>query len=325
MGYTHLTKEERYQIRAMLEMESSIREMANVLDRAPSTISRELRRNRGQRGYRPGQADQKACERARTSRTRARITVQDWAAVAALVRQDWSPEQISGRMRCEGRLSISPEWIYQFVYADKATGGDLCTHLRCQHKRRKRYGSGRERRGRIPDRVGIEKRPAGVESRSRIGHWEGDTIIGKGHRGAAVTLVERKSRFLRIGKLPGKSAKATQLAIQRRLSPMAERVQTLTLDNGKEFSRHQTVARALDAAVFFADPYASWQRGTNENTNGLIRQYLPKHRDLSTLTGAEVREIEKRINNRPRKCLDYRTPHEVFNKTHEKLTVALRG
>ena len=325
MGYTHLTKEERYQIYAMQKTQSSIREIAEVLNRAPSTISRELHRNRGQRGYRPRQAEATARERASQSRTCTRITAQDWAQIGTLLRRDWSPEQISGRMRLENGVSISPEWIYQFVLADKAADGDLWTHLRCRCKRRKRYGSGRERRGRIPDRVGIEKRPAGVNSRSRIGHWEGDTIIGKGHRGAAVTLVERRSRFLRMGKLAGKSAKETQRAIQRRLRPMAEHVQTLTFDNGKEFSNHRAITNTLEAAVFFADAYASWQRGTNENTNGLIRQYLPKNRDLSTLTGAEIRKIEKRINHRPRKCLGYRTPHEVFNKTYEKLTVALHS
>jgi len=325
MGYTHLTKEERYQIYAMQKIQASIREMARVLGRAPSTVSRELRRNRGQRGYRPGQANGTARQRAGESRARTRITEQNWADIGVLLRLDWSPEQISGRMRLENNISVSPEWVYQFVFADKAAGGDLWTHLRCRHKRRKRYGSGRERRGRIPDRVGIEKRPAGVASRNRIGHWEGDTIIGKGHRGAAVTLIERKSRFLKMGKLANKSAKETQRAIQRRLRPLAERVQTLTFDNGKEFSNHTAISKTLEAATFFADAYASWQRGTNEKTNGLIRQYLPKNRDLSTLTGAEIRQIEKRINHRPRKCLGYRTPNEVLNKTYEKLTVALRS
>lgn len=325
MTYTHLTKEERYQIRAMLQAGCTVRETAKVINRSPSTVSRELGRNRGQRGYRPGQADQMACDRASVARTRTRLTERDWANISKLARKDWSPEQISGRLRREGRFSVSPEWIYQFIYADKATGGDLWSHLRCQRKRRKRYGSGYERRGRIPDRVGIEQRPAGADSRRRIGHWEGDTIIGKGHQGAAVTLVERKSRFLRMGKLSGKSAKQTQQAIQRRLRPMAERVQTLTFDNGKEFSNHGAITNTLEATAFFADAYASWQRGTNENTNGLIRQYLPKNRDLLTLTGAEVRRIEERINHRPRKCLGYRTPHEVFNKTYEKLTVALRS
>lgn len=325
MGYTHLTREERYQIRALRATGASNRQIAGVLNRTPSTISREIRRNSGQRGYRPAQADRFAQERARACRIRRRITNLDWSTIEGLIRLDWSPEQISGRLRREGRLQVSPEWIYRYVYADKAAGGTLCGHLRCQRKRRKRYGSGRDRRGQIPGRISISERPAAVESRSQLGHWEGDTIIGQGHRGAAVTLVERTSRFVLLSGLAQKSAKATQRAITRRLRPVVEQVRSLTVDNGKEFAHHQRLARSLSSEVYFADPYSSWQRGTNENANGLIRQYLPKSRDLSTLTGAEVRMIENRLNHRPRKSLDYRTPYEVFNKTEESLTVALRS
>ncbi len=325
MGYTHLTREERYQIGALRATGATIRRIAGVLDRSPSTISREIRRNCGLRGYRPGQADRLARTRSRSCRVRRRITHKDWVLLEELIRRDWSPEQISGRLRREKQLWVSPELIYQHIYADKAEGGSLWTHLRCQQKRRKRYGSGRERRGCLPDRVGIDQRPAEVDSRSRIGHWEGDTIIGKAHRGAAVTLVERASRFLRLSKLPRKTAKATRRAISRRLRPFADQINSLTLDNGKEFAQHRQIAQSLGSAVYFADPYASWQRGTNENTNGLIRQYLPKSRDLTTLTSAEVRRIEARLNHRPRKCLNYRTPAEVLYGKEEKLTVALRG
>jgi len=325
MNYTHLTKEERYQIRAMLDANCTIRAIAGVLGRSPGTISRELTRNRGLRGYRPGQANRFSSERAAASRSRHRITSAQWTEISRLVRLDWSPEQVSARAALEGTLNISAEWIYQFIYADKAVGGDLWRHLRCQRKRRKRYGTGRDRRGRIPDRVGIEARPAGVETRKTKGHWEADTIIGKGHRGAAMTAVERKSRLLRIGKLPGKSARAMRQAFRRRLGPMAEAVRTITFDNGKEFSHHRLIGEDLNSLTYFADPYASWQRGTNENTNGLIRQYLPKSRNLETLTGGEIRMIENRINNRPRKCNGYLTPNEVAYNKREKLTVALRG
>jgi len=167
MTYTHLTKEERYEIRAMLQAGCAVCETAKVINRSPSKVSRELGRNRGQRGYRPGQADRLGCDRARVARTRTRLTERDWAKISELARKDWSPEQISVRLRREGRFSVSPEWIFQFIYANKATGGDLWSHLRCQRKRRKRYGSGYERRGRIPERVGIEKRPAGAYSRRR--------------------------------------------------------------------------------------------------------------------------------------------------------------
>lgn len=325
MSYTHLTKEERYQIRAMLDANCTIRCIAGVLGRSPGTISRELTRNRGQRGYRPRQADQLANERAAASRRRPRITTRQWTEISRLIRLDWSPEQISARAALEGTLAISPEWVYQFIYADKAVGGDLYRHLRCQRKRRKRYGSGRDRRGRIPDRVGIEERPADVEKRETMGHWEGDTIIGKGHRGAAMTVVERKSRLVRIGKLPSKSANAMRQAFRRRLGPMVEAVRSITFDNGKEFSQHRLIGEDLNSLTYFADPYASWQRGTNENTNGLIRQYLPKDRNLETLTGGEIRMIEHRINNRPRKCNGYLTPNEVAYNKREKLTVALRS
>ena len=325
MSYTHLTKEERYQIRAMLDANCTIRCIAGVLGRSPGTISRELNRNRGQRGYRPRQADQLANERAAASRRRPRITTRQWTEISRLIRLDWSPEQISARAALEGTLAISPEWVYQFIYADKAVGGDLYRHLRCQRKRRKRYGSGRDRRGRIPDRVGIEERPADVEKRETMGHWEGDTIIGKGHRGAAMTVVERKSRLVRIGKLPSKSANAMRQAFRRRLGPMVEAVRSITFDNGKEFSQHRLIGEDLNSLTYFADPYASWQRGTNENTNGLIRQYLPKDRNLETLTGGEIRMIEHRINNRPRKCNGYLTPNEVAYNKREKLTVALRS
>lgn len=325
MSYTHLTKEERYQIRAMLDANCTIRCIAGVLGRSPGTISRELTRNRGQRGYRPRQADQLANERAAASRRRPRITTRQWTEISRLIRLDWSPEQISARAALEGTLAISPEWVYQFIYADKAVGGDLYRHLRCQRKRRKRYGSGRDRRGRIPDRVGIEERPADVEKRETMGHWEGDTIIGKGHCGAAMTVVERKSRLVRIGKLPSKSANAMRQAFRRRLGPMVEAVRSITFDNGKEFSQHRLIGEDLNSLTYFADPYASWQRGTNENTNGLIRQYLPKDRNLETLTGGEIRMIEHRINNRPRKCNGYLTPNEVAYNKREKLTVALRS
>ena len=325
MSYAHLAQEERYQIRAMLDADCTIRDIARVLGRCAGTISRELSRNRGLRGYRPGQADRFASERAAASRCRHRITTRQWTEISRLIRLDWSPEQISARAALEDSLDISPEWIYQFVYADKAVGGDLWRHLRCQRKRRKRYGSGRERRGRIPDRVGIEARPADVDTRETMGHWEGDTIIGKGHRGAAMTVVERKSRLLRMGKLPGKSARAMRQAFKRRLGPMAEAVRSITFDNGKEFSQHRLIGEDLNSLTYFADPYASWQRGTNENTNGLIRQYLPKSRNLETLTGGEIRMIEHRINNRPRKCNGYLTANEVAYNYRVKLTVALRS
>lgn len=325
MVYTHLTREERYQISVLHNAGHSLREIAMSLDRHASTISRELRRNRGGRGYWPLQAHGWACERARSSRRRVRISARQWRGIAGLIRRHWSPEQIARRARHEGTLRVSPERIYRFVYSDRACGGDLVTYLRCQRQRRKRYGSGRQRRGRIVGRVGIEQRPAAVTRRIQPGHWEADTLIGKGRRGALLSTVERRSRLVRLGKLTRRTAQAVQVQFRRRLGSYADRVRTVTVDNGKEFAGHAGISRALGCDVYFADPYASYQRGTSENTNGLIRQYLPKGRDLTTLTGAEIRAIENRLNHRPRKCLGFLTPHEVFNNTRESLTVALRG
>lgn len=324
-SYTHLAHEERYQIYALKKAGVHQNEIATLLGRSPSTISRELRRNRGQRGYRPKQAQQMAQERARDARTRRRITDRQWQAVAALIRQEWSPEQIADRAEFEETLAISHETIYQFVYDDKTAGGNLWRCLRCQKPYRKRYGSGRERRGQIPGRIGIEHRPAEVEQRERIGHWKADTVHGRRRRGAVLSLVERTSRLTRLTKLPRATAQAVRDGARRRLRPIAHAVETITADNGREFAAHRDIAADLDADFYFADPYASWQRGTNENTNGLIRQYLPKSRDLSTLNGSELRKIENRLNHRPRKCLGFLTPHEVFNNTRLQLTVALRG
>jgi len=324
MGYAHLTKEERYQTWALRGAGLGIREIARRLDRSPSTISRELRRNRGQRGYRCKQAHRLAQQRAGSCRSRRRIAFEQWQAVERLLRRDWSPEQIAARLRLEGGLRVSHEWIYQFIYADKQLGGGLHRHLRIQ-KKRKRYGSGRQRRGRIIARRGIEERPRAADERSEIGHWEVDTMIGKRGKSTCLTAVERRSRFTRIAKLQRRTAKLATQRLNQRLKPLMRSVRTITGDNGKEFSDHPGISSGLDCQFYFADPYASWQRGTNENTNGLIRQYLPSQRDLGTLTGGEIQKIEKRLNHRPRKCLGFLTPHEVFYDTRLKLTVALRS
>jgi IS30 family transposase len=307
MSYTQLTQEQRYQVYALLRMEHSQTDIADVLGFHRSTISRELQRNRGQRGYRPKQAHQFALQRRRQGR--ARITARTWALVETKLRQDWSPEQIAGLFREQG-LSISHEHIYQYVYADKRVGGNLWKHLRCRKKRRKRYGA-YDRRGNIPDRKSIEERPAVVDRRERLGDWEIDTIIGKGHRGALVTLTERRSRFTLLRKVNQKSAEQVAQAVLDLLS-WIQPLKTITSDNGKEFAAHQSLSRKLLIDFYFAHPYSSWERGTNENTNGLIRQYLPKERDLTTVTAEEEVMIMDRLNLRPRKCLDFRTPFEVF-------------
>ena len=305
MNYTHLTREERYQIYALKKAGHLQSEIATVLERSPSTISRELARNHGGRGYRPKQAHSKSVERrAMNART---IDDATWQFARARLQEQWSPDQISQH------AEISIETVYQRVYADKRAGGLLWQQLRCQKQRRKRYGK-TDRRGMMPNRRSIEDRPAIVETRSRIGDWEADTVIGKSHRQAIVSIVERKSGFTLIRKVERKTAHAVSQAMVGLLKPYLHKVHTITSDNGKEFAGHEEIANKLKADFYFAHPYSSWERGTNENTNGLIRQYFPKNRDFTTITQQEIDTAMERLNSRPRKRLGYQTPNQVFFK-----------
>lgn len=306
MNYTHLTQEERYQIYVLKKAGHIQSEIAKLLNRSGSTISRELTRNSGRRGYRAKQAQAKAEER-RAINAR-RVDDEAWQFAQEKLLVQWSPEQISGH------VNISPETVYQRVYADKQSGGLLWKNLRCQKKRRKRYGK-LERRGQIPNRLFIEDRPAIVNERKRIGDWEADTIIGKNHRQAIVSIVERKTGLTLIRKVERKTSKEVSQAMIGLLKPYKNKVRTITSDNGREFAGHEEVAKKLKADFYFAHPYASWERGTNENTNGLIRQYFPKNRDFTTITQQEIKLVMERLNNRPRKRLGYRSPNQVFFKS----------
>ena len=308
MSYTQLTREQRYQIKALLDIGCSGTEIAQQLKVNKATISREVRRNRGQRGYRPKQAHAMALSR-RREKARMKIGSETWTLVEEKIREDWSPEQISGRLKKEG-ITISHEHIYQHIYADKRVGGTLWTHLRCQKKRRKRYGK-HDRRGKIPNRKSIEERPKIVEQRARFGDWEVDLLLGKDQQGAMVTLTERKSRFTLLRSVSSKQADLVAQAVIALLKWVAP-LESITADNGKEFAAHLAISQALSVDFYFAHPYASWERGTNENTNGLIRQYLPKSRTLKNISFQEETMIMDRINLRPRKCLDFRSPFEVF-------------
>jgi len=312
MIYTHLTQEERYQIHTLCRQGIHLSQIAAELGRSPSTISRELRRNATERGYKPALAHSKARSRQCQRRNARQFDAGQWALVELYLRLHLSPQQVSVRLRLEKRLSISTESIYQHAYADKARGGDLVGYLRCQKARRKRYASGRERRGVLKNRVGIEQRPAVVQTRTRIGDWEGDTVIGQGRRGVLVTLVERKSRYTLASPLISKHSAGVTQAIIDLLRPHRAACKTLTFDNGKEFADHGFIAQCLRARVYFAHPYCSWERGLNENTNGLLRQFFPKKRSLLRVSQSQVDDAVYRLNHRPRKCLGYRTPHEVF-------------
>jgi transposase, IS30 family len=324
--YTHLTENERYQIKTMISLGYGVAKTAEHLKRSYSTVKRELERNRGGNGYRPKQAQTLALERLRRRATAnaRRIDQATWEKVEESLKFQCSPEQISGRLKLEGAASVSHESIYRYVYADKRSGGTLWRHLRCQKTRRVRYGSGHNRRSAIGNRVSIDERPAIVARKSRLGDWEGDTIIGAGQQQAIVSLAERRSRYTVLAKVERKTADQVAHAIVAALQALAVPVHTLTFDNGKEFSHHLAIAEALTARCFFADPYASWQRGLNENHNGLVRQYVPKKRSLHSVSEAEIAQIAHRLNHRPRKCLGYRTPHEVLMQLLKR-PVALRS
>jgi IS30 family transposase len=312
MSYTQLTRDQRYQIYVLINAGHNQTEIAALVACHKSTISRELRRNRGHKGYRPLQAQARARSRRYKSHP-VRIAESTWLLVELLLRQQWSPEQIAGRLRLEQRPGVSHERIYLYVYADKQRGGKLYRHLRSQKKQRKRYG-GHARRGQIPNRVSIEQRPTIVARKGRIGDWEADTIIGAHHQGAILSCTERKSKLTLLRKLETKAALEMKRTLIDLLSPCADQVHTITVDNGKEFCEHQAIAHALQANIYFAHPYASWERGLNENTNGLIRQYFPKKYDFAKISHEELQQVTARLNNRPRKTLGFRTPNEVFFK-----------
>ncbi len=308
--YTQLTQEQRYQIHALRKAELNQTEIAEIIGVNKSTVSREVRRNHGLKGYRPGQA-QALADKRRKEKVQPRIVAETWSWVNQLLREDWSPVQISDWLSANKAVRISHEWIYLHAYEDKRQGGNLCQHLRCQKVRRKRYGSN-DRRGQIKGRISIESRPSVVDERSRIGDWEADTVIGKPGGAVLVTLVERLSKLSIIAIAPNKTARAVKDSMIAALRPLASQVLTMTYDNGKEFAHHEEIAEELKMDGYFAHPYHSWERGLNENTNGLIRQYLPKGTSFQSLKQKDVQKIMDKLNNRPRKSLGFKTPNQVF-------------
>ncbi|WP_201603374.1 IS30 family transposase, partial [Psychrobacter piscatorii] len=304
MNYTHLSLGERYQIYALIGAEHSINFIARALNRSPSTILREIRRNKSLRGYRVNNAHKKAC--ARRSNNALSIIADVWDWVTDKLKENWSPQQIAG---VHGGLSHMS--IYRYIWTNKRKGGRLWQCLRRKAKPyRQRLTA--ETRGRINDRVSIHERPSIVDARTRIGDWEADTIIGQHHKQAIVTLVERKTGLLKMKRVDNKTAQQVSEAMIELLKPVRLQVKTITSDNGKEFAQHKKVKQKLFSSFFFADAYASWQRGTNENTNGLIREYLPKGCDFRQVSDDEMQDIENKLNNRPRKRLGFKTPMQAF-------------
>lgn len=309
--YLHLTQYERYQISALLKNKTSISVIARILNRHRSAIYREIKRNTGKRGYRPAQAERFSS--LRKSNNQATLSSFFWQYVKHLLLQYHSPEQIIGRLKLQGWSDVgSVESVYQYIYKDKQSGGELHRFLRCQKTYRKRYFKGNDRRGKIPERNDISERPAIIELRTRIGDFEGDTVVGKNHKGVLLTFVDRTTRFTKLCALPNRKAACIAQASIHLLHTLP--VYSITFDNGKEFTHHAAIADGLNTTVYFANPYHSWERGTNENTNGLIRQFFNKERSLDNIDAKEIDWVENLLNNRPRKVLGYLTPFEAMAK-----------
>ncbi|QQR68206.1 MAG: IS30 family transposase [Alphaproteobacteria bacterium] len=311
-NYRRLTAEDRCQIYALNKQGSTQQQIADHLGVSQSAVSRELERNSGGRGYRFKQAQEKASARQAVRSRPRKLTKGLRRRIETKLRTArWSPEQVSGWLAEQG-VSLSHERIYQMIWQDKREGGELWKTLRRRGKRYNKRAGKTAGRGLIPNRIDISERPTVVEHKSRVGDWEGDTVVSAGHKGGLLTLVERKTKLTKIAKLPRATAVATRKATVRKLAAISERVHTITFDNGKEFADHQNMASALGADIFFAKPYHAWERGLNENTNGLIRDFFPKGTDFSTITSAEVAKVERLLNDRPRKSLGFKSPKEVF-------------
>lgn len=315
MKYHQITQEERYQIYALKKEGLSQTAIAKNLSRDKGTISRELKRNKGLKGYRPKQADEMAKEREKKKPKKRRLNKQIIDYIKEKIKLYWSPEQISGRMVLEGYNTISHETIYQYLLRDKKSGGELYKYLRHKNKPyRKRYGSS-DKRGEIANKRSIEERPSIVEEKNRIGDWEIDLIIGKNHKQALVTIVDRKSKFTLIQKISSKKSEEVKVALISMMESVKGNIFTITSDNGKEFAKHEEVSQALNADFYFCHPYSSWERGLNENTNGLIRQFFPKGSEFISITDEQVLAVQNNLNFRPRKTLGFKTPNEIFHAT----------
>ena len=315
MLYRQITFAERYTLGLLRRRGCSAAAIARLLHRHRSTIGREIQRNRAHSDgtYRPQLADWYARTRRGHSRRNRHVTPAQWARIQALLRDDWSPEQVAGWLRRHGELAISHETIYRYIWSDKASGGTLYRHLRGARKqRRKRYGR-YDSRGRLAGKRLITERPAIVETRQELGHWEADTMLGAGQAGPCVfSMVERRSGYLVLGQLDQRTSAFVNARARRLIGAQPQPVRTITVDNGTEFHDYATLERATGAEFYFATPHHAWERGTNENTNGLVRQYLPKRQSMAHLTQHDCNRIATKLNRRPRKRLGYRTPEECY-------------
>jgi transposase, IS30 family len=312
----HITESQRYTIEVMHKAGHKQVEIANTIGRDKSVVSREINRNcDGRSGdYRSDLAQRKYRKRQKEKPKHKRFTSEVQKDVEELISQDYSPEQAVETLKKQGKPSVSTERVYQHIWQDKKKGGTLHTHLRHQGRRYRKRGNQKDNRGIIKNRIDIDKRPKIVEERSRFGDLEVDLIIGKNHKQAIVTINDRASGMLKMRKVESKKADIVSRAIVAELEDWIPYLHTITADNGKEFADHQYVAQELNIDHYFAKPYHSWERGSNENLNGLIRQYFKKSTDFSTLTDKQIKEIENKINNRPRKRFNYENPIFVMNQ-----------
>jgi IS30 family transposase len=312
MGYHHFNIDEREVILKMRAQQASLDEIGHRLNRPKGTISRELHRNISSTGdYKPHLAQRYYEQRREESKEPYRLERNSSlrSYVQTKLKKYWSPEQISDSIKGK----ISPLTIYSWIYRDQASGGSLYRFLRRSHRWRRKRRRRPDSRGQMPDRRMIDRRPKAANQRRRIGDWEGDTVEGSKGTGFIVTHVDRKSRYTVAVKVADKSSEAINRAICARMKFLpADKIKTITYDNGKEFAGFKELERTLGMRSYFAHPYHSWERGTNENTNGLLRQFFPKGMDFRTITQTDIDKVEELLNNRPRKCLTYRTPNEVF-------------
>jgi IS30 family transposase len=310
----HLKYEQRCQIHALQQQGLTQEAIALEIGSTQPVVSRELKRNRGRRGYRYKQAQSKSDGRRHVANaTPSKMTPELIAVIEKMLcEEQLSPEQISGWMGTTEDICVSHECIYQHIYADKRRGGSLYKHLRRTGKKYNKRKGKNAGRGLIPNRIDIDQRPSIVDDRSRLGDWEADTIVGAAHKGAILSLVERVSKYTLLHKLDNATSKKTGAAIIAKMHPHQKIVHTITSDNGKEFAGHQHVARKLDTGFYFATPYHAWERGLNENTNGLVRQYFPKGSSFANVTSDDVERVQNLLNSRPRKTLGFQSPNEVF-------------
>lgn len=312
---SHITKEQRYTISVMKARNYSQKEIAEAIGKDKSVISRELRRNCDKRSgkYRHDLAQRKYEARMKKKPKKQCFTDDIKLQTEALLKKDYSPEQIAGRLKLEGKPTVSHERIYQHIWADKKQGGELYKHLRRKGRRYRKRGLAKDTRGIIKNRIGIEYRPEIVNKKQRIGDLEIDTIIGQNHKGAILTINDRVSSKVLMAKLNSRNANELALKTVDLLMPFKNLIHTITGDNGKEFTDHQIISKELEVDFYFARPYHSWERGANENTNGLIRQYFLKGSSFENITEQDIKRVENILNNRPRKKLNFLTPNEFLS------------